>query len=99
MQLVTLKYTQYGGEGYLRDGVEGFFVRENSSADSGRRPGQAAFLFCVSPTDTLIRGQFQSALAFPVRNPSHSPARVSIFFMFPVSLQPVAVGQQRDRSI
>jgi len=49
VQLVTLKYTQYGGEGYLRDGVEGFFVRESSSSDSGRRPGQAAFLFFIPP--------------------------------------------------
>ena len=44
-QLVTLKYTQYGGEGYLRDGVKGFFVRENSFTNFERRPGQAAFLF------------------------------------------------------
>jgi hypothetical protein len=44
-QLVTLKYTQYGGEGYLRDGVEEFFVRESSFTNSEGRPGQVALLF------------------------------------------------------
>jgi hypothetical protein len=48
VQLVTLKYTQYGGEGYLRDGFEEFFVRENSFTDSEGGQGRPPFFFVIA---------------------------------------------------
>jgi hypothetical protein len=55
-QLVTLKYTQYGGEGYLRDGIKEFSVRENSFIDlrggQGRPPFFiVSYVFPVSSND------------------------------------------------
>ena len=53
-QLVTLKYTQYGGEGYLRDGFEEFFVRENSFTDSRGGQGRPPFFFFVTGSEIFI---------------------------------------------